>query len=231
MPKKDWMARGHLQKRDQAQRTLSYIENPENRSRLGFDANTTMGKIFDSEAIPKFKRLDRATADWLDKSTRNHVIVHRLKNADREFVPVYRMIYRFLKTNPDVTDDDLIMMGLNARSEGNNGTPSHVAGDPPYVEIDTSTNGRMIIYFYAMGKKRNSARPAGQRGGEVRWGILKKAPVDCDELPHSESVTSSKLIIKTSGYDKGGFFYCAVRWENTRGEKGPWSRIVMAVVV
>jgi hypothetical protein len=225
------MARGHLEKRNQAQKTLSFIGKPENRTRTGFAPTTSMGKFYDKEAIPKFDRLDAAVNIWLNKDTRNKHITKEVENAEKDFVPAYRTIYAYLRGNIiDVTDDDLISMGLPTRPTGSN-TPSPVETESPALEIDTSTSGQLTVHFYPKGKKRNAAKPDGQRGCEIRHGILKTQPVDPDELPISDFDTNSPFIIKTKGENKGDFFYCSVRWENTRGEKGPWSAITMAVVV
>jgi hypothetical protein len=216
--------------RDQARKTLIYIKKPGNRNRLGFAVDTTMGKILDNEAFPKFMKLDIATTAWEEREKRNQIIVNETTNAEKDFIPVYRKIYGFLKGNPDVTDTDLMQMELPARSPAG-GRKSSIADESPAVEVDTSTNGQLKVYYYANGKNRNSARPRGQRGGEVRWGIFDTQPSGWDELPYSESCTNSPLVIKMKYEYMGKFFFCAVRWENTRGEKGPWSRIIRAVVV
>jgi hypothetical protein len=224
------MASGHLEKRDQGQKTLSYIENPEQRNRLGFAAGTTMGKILDEEALPKFRRFDAATSAWEEKETRTKIITREVQNAEKDFVPVYRKVYAFLKGNPDVTDTDLLLMDLPPRPSGER-PPAPVADEAPALEVDTSVPGQLTIYFYAKGKKRNAAKPNGQRGCEIRWGILATPPAGWDDLPNSDFDTNSPFVIKTRREDMGKFFYCAVRWENTRGEKGPWSIIMVAVVV
>jgi hypothetical protein len=42
--------------------------------------------------------------------------------------------------------------------------------------------------------------------------------------------TNSPLDIEFTEEDRGKVVWFAVRWENTRGEKGPWSEIYFAII-
>jgi hypothetical protein len=42
--------------------------------------------------------------------------------------------------------------------------------------------------------------------------------------------TDSPLEIEFDEADRGKIVWFAVRWENTRGQKGPWSEIFFAII-
>jgi hypothetical protein len=109
-------------------------------------------------------------------------------------------------------------------------TPAPVAKTAPDFDIDSSVPGQLTINFRAHGQKISSGKPPGQHGTEMLSGICDKPPVSIEELTHSTFDTHTPYTFVFDGKDRGKFFYIALRWENTRGEKGPWSEIVGAVI-
>jgi hypothetical protein len=53
---------------------------------------------------------------------------------------------------------------------------------------------------------------------------------NADRLSNSAFDTGSPAILIFTGDDSGRTVYLALRWENTRGEKGPWSDIAIVTV-
>ena len=62
------------------------------------------------------------------------------------------------------------------------------------------------------------------------WLKVGTPAVDPDELKFAGTATASPFEIKFKGEDAGKNVYYWLRWENTRGETGPWSDAVMATV-
>jgi hypothetical protein len=89
---------------------------------------------------------------------------------------------------------------------------------------------RLTIHFYDQGSVKSKAKPAGQHGAEIRWAILDTPPVDVKELIHSSFDTRTPFTLEFEGHECGKTVYFCLCWENTRGEKGPWSKIVSAVI-
>jgi hypothetical protein len=228
MATKDWMATGHIERRNQGQKTLSYIGRAENRNRMGFAPTTKIGKFYDTEAIPKFDALDAAVSAWKNEETRNKITVKELKNAEKEFVPAYRTIYNFLKGNIEITDTDLQLMGLPPRPEGGGGKPSPVAQTAPWIQILLHVLRTLIIEYGA--SSTNKAKLDGQHGIELVYRIGGERPVHISELTNSVFDTRSPINLEFDEADRGKIVWFAVRWENTRGLKGPWSEIYFAII-
>jgi hypothetical protein len=74
------------------------------------------------------------------------------------------------------------------------------------------------------------AKPFGVHGAEIKWGFSETEVINPDDLPHSAFDTRSPFRIEFRGEDRGKTVRFCLRWENTRGVKGPWSEIVSAIV-
>jgi hypothetical protein len=67
-------------------------------------------------------------------------------------------------------------------------------------------------------------------GAEIVWAILPEPPKDISELIHSAFCTASPFRLEFKESDRGKTVYLCVRWENTTGEKGPWTAILSAII-
>jgi hypothetical protein len=142
---------------------------------------------------------------------------------------VYRQLYTgYLKGNPLVTDEDLVSMGLPKHSSGGKTPP------PPPTSVieataDTSKIGIVGINFRDKNEK-GTAKPKGVHGAEIAWAILEVPPTDWSNLVHSSFDTRTPAQLVFSGAERGKTLYFALRWENTKGDKGPWSEIYNAII-
>jgi hypothetical protein len=137
-------------------------------------------------------------------------------------------IQQWLTHNPAVTDEDRDNLGLPVYKSGR--TPSPLATTYPDFDVDSSMIRRLTIHFYDQGSKKSKAKPAGQHGAEIRWAILDTPPVDVKELIHSSFDTRTPFTLEFEGHERGKTVYFCLCWENTRGEKGPWSEVVSAII-
>jgi hypothetical protein len=137
-------------------------------------------------------------------------------------------VQRYLAHNPDVTEQDHDDLGLpNYKTTR---TPAEVAKEAPDFDIDTSVLGRIIIAFYEKGSNHKKAKPPGQHCVEIGW-VQSEVPITrWDELTHSNVDTNSPYALSFENDQRGKTIYFALRWENTRGEKGPWSAIQTAII-
>jgi hypothetical protein len=152
------------------------------------------------------------------------------KNEARKSLETYlrQAIAEYLTRNHLLTDADRDNLGLPIHKSGR--TPSPVATTYPDYDIDSSTIRRLTVHFYDQGKKTSKAKPAGQHGAEIRWAILDTPPVDVKELAQSAFDTRTPFTIEFEGHERGKTIYFCLCWENTRGEKGPWSEIQSAII-
>jgi hypothetical protein len=146
-----------------------------------------------------------------------------LKDATRKYVN------EFLKYNSAITSDDRVRLGL--RIPDTKRTPVHVPVTTPRVTT-THPDPCIVAFIVSDSVSKRKTKPAGVRGFELVWIILDTAPTTCEQLIHSSFSTRVRtpFRITFSGDERGKTLYFAVRWENTRGEKGPWSNIMNTII-
>ena len=141
---------------------------------------------------------------------------------------VRQAVKEYLTHNHAVTNEDRDGLGIPIHKSGR--TPAPVATDPPDSDVDTSVLGHVTVYAYEKGSNHKKAKPAGQHGFETGWAILDAPTTEWSDLTHSSFDTNSPLTLSFEGHDRGKTLYYALRWENTRGEKGPWSEIKSVII-
>jgi hypothetical protein len=182
-------------------------------------------------------RIQAQLADFFEKlnladdpNTRTPVTV-QAKNSSRKLLEkmVRNAVTEYLAHNHLVSDDDRTALGIPIYKKTH--TPSPVAPDAPDVDVDTSVLGCVIIHFFEKGHHHKKAKPAGQHGVEVAWVISDVPIISTTKLIHSSFDTHTPLTLNFQEHDqRGQILYFAIRWENTRGEKGPWSAIQSTVI-
>ncbi|MDR1116189.1 MAG: hypothetical protein LBL33_08625 [Tannerella sp.] len=182
---------------------------------------------FESVVKPAKTGWENAWAAYQDPAQRTRVITFT-KNEKREtYEKILRILVQLLKYNQRITDENRTAMGIVMRNT--TGTPVKAPKTRPEFIIDTSTIRRLIIAFWNL-TGRSKAKPHGVHGAEIRWAILDHPPVSVEELVHSSFDTHSPFELAFDESERGKTVYICLRWENTRGEKGPWSEIVKAVI-
>ncbi|MDR2651826.1 MAG: hypothetical protein LBC68_05875 [Prevotellaceae bacterium] len=162
-------------------------------------------------------------------ATRTKVTVQQ-KNEARNAAEstVRKLLKAYVNYNPAVTDADRDSMGLPIYKTTR--TPAPVATTYPDFDVDSSVIRRLTIHFYDHGNKNSKAKPLGQHGAEIRWAILNTPPASLNDLSQSSFDTHTPFTLQFDENQRGLTIYFCLCWENTRGEKGPWSEIVSAIV-
>jgi hypothetical protein len=171
------------------------------------------------------QKLQVANAD----ATRTPVNI-RGKNVAKRVLEkhIRKVVGEFLIRNSLLTEEDLKMLGLPIHKTTH--TPAPVATEAPDFDIDSSTIYRLIIHFFERGSSHRKAKPAGQHGAEIRWAISDEPILNAEDLTHSSFDTRTPFTLEFRGDQRGEIVYLALRWENTRGLKGPWSEIRKAII-
>jgi hypothetical protein len=138
------------------------------------------------------------------------------KKKLREFLKAY------VTYNPAVTNEDRDQAGLPIHKTTHEPHPIPVSH--PVALPDTSII-RQVTLDLLDSISKTRAKPFGVHGAEALWAILDHAPTNINELVNSSFTTTWTLTLKFGEEDRGKTVYYCLRWENTRGEKGPWGEI------
>jgi hypothetical protein len=118
-------------------------------------------------------------------------------------------------------------MGL--RTHDHTPTSVPIPDKEPGLEVTIPAPAVIDFKFYGLNEKGHG-KPKGIQGLEMRWLIAETPPTRWAELTHSEFATRSPLHFTFENDQRGQLFYYAARWENTKGEKGPWTEITRVVI-
>jgi hypothetical protein len=161
-------------------------------------------------------------------STRTKATVLAKNNAMKVLKEALRAFIReYLTFNHLVTDVDRDNLGLPIHKTDR--TPIPVPTTYPWFTVDSSIIRVLVIYFRSA-KGGILAKPFGVHGAEIKWGISDTPIINPEDLPHSSFDTRSPFRLEFSGEERGRTVWFCLRWENTKGEKGPWSEIVSAII-
>ena len=163
------------------------------------------------------------------KSPAHNAVQVQLKNSTRKTLEAalrYFVNVR-LRYSHAVTDEDRRALALPVRDTVR--TPVPPPATHPDFDIDTSELRQLSVRFWDAGSMHRG-KPAGVHGAEIRWDYHEGHPASVDELEKSEFETRSPHTLRFDEGDRGKRVYICVRWENSKGEKGPWGEIVEAVI-
>jgi hypothetical protein len=225
----DWLPSNHEALYNMAKQAKTYITTTANRTRMGFATNTPQGQWLDTTFTPLYTAFITAFEAWQNPATRTQMMTVTLVDAQKTFTEAFRKLYTgFLKDSPIVTDADLVAMGMPPHSSGGH-TPAPVPTTIPEAEVLLPAPGVVEVHFHDSGAE-NKAKPAGVHGAEIAWAVLDEPPVEWAQLIHSSFDTHTPFTLSFEGNDRARHLYFALRWENTRGDKGPWSAIQDVVI-
>jgi hypothetical protein len=185
------------------------------------------GQWFDGELLPKKAQWVAAYADYLPTATRTPLITFTKSNARKEYEKPLRMLVKGLESNPRVSDEDRRSMGIVIAATAKKSIPP--ATTYPVFTLDSSIIRRLSVHFRDSASS-SKAKPHGIHGVEIRWAILDVPPVNVKDLTVSAFDTRSPFTLEFEEEQRGKNVWFCLRWENTKGEKGPWSEIGSAII-
>jgi hypothetical protein len=173
---------------------------------------------------------NEARASYRDPARLTPLITFTKTEKRKVYEALLRILIRSLESNTGIPVEILRAMGIIIRDH--TPTRAEIPTHYPAYMVDTSVIRQLIIHFWNMllGNQLSRAKPHGVHGAEIRWAILAEAPASVDELVHSSFDTHTPLTLTFDENERGKTVYFCLRWENTRGEKGPWSEIVYAII-
>jgi hypothetical protein len=167
-------------------------------------------------ALTKAEDPNRGKADVRAKNEARDA----LKKATRKYVKEH------LEYNSAITNED---RGMGLPVHDTQPTRVRIPDTLPLPTVKYASAGALEFHVIdsASGRK---AKPAGVQGFEMSWVISDTPPADWSQLAHSSFCTRTPLRLSFSGNERGKTLFFATRWENTRGEKGPWSEIMSVII-
>jgi hypothetical protein len=158
---------------------------------------------------------------------RTMLITFTKNEARRKYEPLLRILVNNLKVNTKVSNDERAQMCIKIDSSSRTLMPIPIHSPGAYLEL--MEHGIVIIHFRSF-EKKGKGKPYGVHGAEISWALLEYPPVNLSDLTNTSFKTRPPLTLTFDYSKRGQTLYFAMAWVNTRGEKGPWSRIMNVIV-
>ena len=176
------------------------------------------------------------------EETRTAVVNQNVRDSFAALINLMRDIKKRYYFVPPLTNGDLVSLGLNVpdtiRTEVN--PPTAQAG----ADITRPGEGLLLLHLKQLAGTINDSR--AEYGCRVYWGImppggatieqatgpnhyLMKVPDNTTVLPNSVFTRRKTHLFEFTG-DSGSTAYFRIRYENGKGNSGPWGPMFSAVV-
>lgn len=159
-----------------------------------------------------------------NSNTKTKTIIQIKDGAKEELMTALRTVYADIPASIWTLED---RNTLNVHERSTTRTPVPVPTTIPIGQVDTSRRLEHTISF--TNEDGSLAKPHGVRGCQI-WFKVGEAPIDPSELNYMATDTASPHIYHFNGELAGKNVFYWLRWENNRGEVGPWSDAVMATI-
>lgn len=108
-----------------------------------------------------------------------------------------------------------------------------VVGAPetrPIGRLEAAGSRTLIVHFTDEVKPNRLAKPEGIRGAEIFYFVGAEPPVDPDDYTFLALDTKTPYTHEHDPADAGKGVHYLLRWQNTKGETGPFGAVVSAKV-
>jgi hypothetical protein len=182
----------------------------------------------------KVTALTGHTADWhnaYEKTTGPHTAVDtEAKNDARKAAEAFvrPFMAQYLKFDP-VTNEDRTAMHLHNRDTVHTAIPVP-ATRAIITELKAKGGFQVEIRFQDEATPDSAAIPYGDNGCllSFTWGPEKVA--DYAALTQTQLMTHNLWTLTLPPQAEGKFLSCATRWQNEKGDLGPWGEILHTVI-
>jgi hypothetical protein len=144
---------------------------------------------------------------------------------------------------PPLTDANMVAFGLKPKDT----VRTRVAVPAGQAEADVTYPGPHLLMLHIKPLSGTAIDPRADHGYRIYYGImppggatveqatghsryLMKAPVSGEDLPHSQFTRRRRETMVLSPADSGKTAHFCIRFENSKGEAGPWGPLFSAVI-
>ena len=182
------------------------------------------------EIVKKNVKWNNMYSRYSDRSQRSPALIREKDEEMQSYQQLLRSFFsEFIVNNSSISDADRALLGLAPRDRTISPTP--IPSTQPVVQIDFSIRLQHRIAFTDSASPTSRAKPAGMHGCQIWIKLGGAAPESVKDLQFIATATRTPHTLSFNLEDAGQTVYYWLRWVNRRGQTGPWSRPVSAMVV
>ncbi|MDR2139441.1 MAG: hypothetical protein LBP50_07830 [Tannerella sp.] len=224
MSKKNYLPKNIVKLIDWAVRFFAYL-----------NAHYTQWKvdsILVQETETKFTDMRTAYETYSKPETHSPMYHDAMMKKKKIFVEAVQQLAQYLSHNPYLEPEDFDGLDINPPSRGPYPRHPRPHTSPKMRFAVGEEHGWVYLHFWDEMSEGSKAKPFGTQGAEIRYLVCKpgEEPKSVEDLTGSEFATRTPYLFEFSDRQAGLILCVAMRWENTRGEKGPWSHIETVVI-
>ncbi len=126
--------------------------------------------------------------------------------------------------------DNALRVSAGLKAHATTRTPVAVPSTKPIGRTEPDSHYTIALHIADELTPKRAARPAGARLCQVWMHVGDPAPADPTGFAFVRNVTRTPYLDVHPAADAGKSVYYLLRWENSKGEPGPWSDVVTAKV-
>jgi hypothetical protein len=223
-----WFPGARIEQNKMITKTHGFMAVESNRTLIGFGTQTPMGVWYDTSYVPKESAYLTAYQTWDNPATNSRMALDNLKTAEGEFFPLYREFYALVKPSSLVSDATFEALGFPPRPTG--GHSSHPV-DKLFIDINVNPAGRLaLLVSFKERDSGSSTIPYYLTGAVIYYEVSDKPVTNPNHLSKSRLASHSPFELMLDPEQRSLTLSVAARWQNRRGELGPWSEIVTVIV-
>jgi hypothetical protein len=151
------------------------------------------------------------------------------KNGIRDEMKTFvrRLKNKYINYNDEIGNPERVRLRLKLVNAHRARIPAPTVR--PQLEVRPTAN-RQHRASAVSGENGRKGKPAGVYIVRYAWSIADSAPSNPDHMSRSAYRTRTVKVFDYKESDRGKKIFYAARYENAKGEPGPWSNIVYAII-
>ncbi|MDR1337103.1 MAG: hypothetical protein LBK22_09765 [Tannerella sp.] len=185
-----------------------------------------------SEVAARFAEMQAAYHIYSKPETHSPMYHGAMMKKKKIFVAAARQLAQYLAHNPGLEPQDFDGLGINKPNPGPHPKHPRPKTSPKMRFAIGEEHGWIYLHFWDELSEGSKAKPFGTQGAEIKWIFCRpgEEPGSVDELINTAFATRTPSLFELTDRQSGMILCVAMRWENTRGEKGPWSHIETVII-
>lgn len=161
-------------------------------------------------------------------ATRNAGTIQAKNDAHKALEKEVRgAVMEFLAYNRSLTNKNRQDLGIPMHDT--EPTPVPVPTSHPEFSIERPDIARLTVHFHDAGTEHRG-KPYGVSGAVFVYDVLDEPPVGPANLSRNLLATRTPHVLEFADSESGKRAYITLCWQNTKGEKGPWSPIQSSII-
>jgi hypothetical protein len=185
-----------------------------------------------SEVAAKFTAMQAAYNTYSKPETRSTMYHDAMMEKKKIFVAAVQTLAQYLAHNPYLEPQDFDGLDINRPNPGPHPKHPRIITSPKTRFEVGEEHGWVRMHFWDEMSDGSKAKPFGSQGAEIKWMVCKpgEVPKLVEEMTGTTFSTRTPYLFEFTDRESALILCVTLRWENTRGEKGPWSHIETVVI-